>query len=130
MPIIEVRRYTLLSPEQAFERVTTWEDHKVPFTRTRRTELGFVARTAIGPIGFDDPMTVTAWEPPRFCRIEKTGNVVRGWAEIEIEVNAKGTCVSWREDLSVRHLPKFTDRFTAFATKAMISRIHAALLPE
>ncbi len=69
-----------MEPAEVFARLTDWERHgeAVPLTRIRRTESGFVARTGVGPLGFDDVMDVVAWDPPRSCRIEKRGRVVKG----------------------------------------------------
>lgn len=36
------------------------------------------AWTGLGPAGFLDTMTVTAWDPPRRCEVLHTGRVVRG----------------------------------------------------
>ncbi|MBY8882985.1 SRPBCC family protein [Actinacidiphila acidipaludis] len=93
MALFEIERVTPLPPAEAWRRLTTWERHSatVPLTRiTVRTPPPsgtgtlFVARTGVGPIGFDDPMEVVEWEPDRYCRLRKTGRVVTGWAEIEV----------------------------------------------
>ncbi|CAM5672133.1 SRPBCC family protein OS=Streptomyces tendae OX=1932 GN=GUR47_31065 PE=4 SV=1 [Streptomyces tendae] len=113
-----------LAPKEAWRRLTRWERHgdTVPLTRvtadppgpTRRGTV-VVARTGAGPLGFDDAMEVTVWQPPREdspgrCRLEKRGRVVRGWAEIEVRPGPGGrTRVDWREDLDVRLLPSLFD---------------------
>ena len=71
----------------------------------------FVARTAVGPLGFDDPMTVGRWEPPAGdapgdrpgrCDVEKTGRVVHGRAWFEVVPLADGVSqVTWHEQVSV-----------------------------
>ncbi|MDX6226005.1 MAG: hypothetical protein QOE64_2381 [Frankiales bacterium] len=43
------------------------------------------AFTGIGPVGFLDTMTITAWEPPHRCRVVHTGKVVRGTAAFEVQ---------------------------------------------
>lgn len=87
-----------LSVDQAWQRLTDWPLHAdvVPLTRiTVLTEppshegTAFVGRTGVGPLGFDDPMEVTAWEPPpehtpARCRLEKHGRLLRGWVEFRV----------------------------------------------
>ena len=36
------------------------------------------ARTALGPFGFTDPMTITDWQPPHRCAVTHTGRIVCG----------------------------------------------------
>jgi hypothetical protein len=43
------------------------------------------AFTGLGRVGFLDPMTITAWEPPHRCRVVHTGRVVRGTAAFEVQ---------------------------------------------
>lgn len=42
------------------------------------------AFTGVGRLGFLDTMEVQAWDPPRRCRVRKTGRVVRGAAEFVV----------------------------------------------
>jgi uncharacterized protein YndB with AHSA1/START domain len=44
-----------------------------------------VARTAAGPIGFDDPMEITGWDRPRRVQVHHLGRVVRGDGAFEVE---------------------------------------------
>ena len=57
---IEIVREVPLSQQEAFSRLTDWQRHGdvVPLTSVRLTDTGFVARTGLGPVGFDDPMEV------------------------------------------------------------------------
>lgn len=75
MARIEIVREVPLSPAEAWLRVTDWPAHGrfVPLTKVTRTPDGFVARTGVGRLGFDDPMDVTTWHEPSFCRLEKRG---------------------------------------------------------
>lgn len=64
----------------------------------------FTPRTALGPLGFDDPMVVTVWEPPRRLRIEKVGRVLAGWADISLApLPQGGTRVTWQEEVVPAH---------------------------
>ena len=104
---IEIVREVPLSQQEAFSRLTDWQRHGdvVPLTTVRLTDTGFVARTAIGRFGFDDPMDVVEWDPPRFCRLEKRGRVIRGWAEISVWPTTSGSKIVWRELAHVTGVP-------------------------
>jgi hypothetical protein len=124
----EVERHPHLSAAEAWERVTDWERHGrfIPYTTVRLTSppddagrvAGFVARTTVGPLHFDDPMDITWWEPPAgespgVCRIVKRGKVVAGWAVLTVTAEPDGCSVRWRENASVR----FTGPLLAWPTK-------------
>jgi hypothetical protein len=124
----QVVRRSDLSAAEAWNRVTDWERHgeAIPLTTvqltSRRDETGrvdgFVARTSLGPLHFDDPMDVTYWSPPDgaepgVCRIVKRGRVVTGWAVLTVTPETGGCTVRWRENASVR----FTGPLLAWPTK-------------
>jgi hypothetical protein len=92
-----------------------------------------IARTALGRVGFDDPMEVVVWRPPEsglagHCRLEKRGNVVRGWAEIRVREEAGATRVTWLEDLRVGPLPGLFDGVTATVGRLVFGRAVDRLL--
>lgn len=94
-----------------------------------------IARTGVGRVGFADPMRVAVWEPPEGggsgrCRLEKTGRVVLGWAEIEVRPYTAGTHVRWRENLRVRGLPGIFDGPTRALSHMVFRRVVATLLAE
>lgn len=120
MPVARAELTTRLPPDQAFARVTDWQRHAVPFTRIRLTDTGFVARTAVGPLGFDDPMDVVQLSAPTFCRIEKRGRVMRGWAEIAVEPHGEGSIVRWTEQIAVRGIGRWADPAVRIAATAMV----------
>jgi hypothetical protein len=72
----------------------------------------FVARTGVGLLAFDDPMTVELWQPPGGnapddgpgrCEVIKRGRVVLGQAGFSVIPLAGGRCrVDWDEDVTVR----------------------------
>lgn len=67
----------------------------------------FVARTAIGPLGFDDAMVVAFAEPPTgtspgIARLVKTGPVIRGWSAITVTPLTEGSEVRWYEEARLR----------------------------
>lgn len=84
----------------------------------------FVGRTALGPIGFDDPMTVTQWQPAVAggsgrCRITHQGPWVLGWAEIEVRPEPSGCTLTWVEDVRPRWTPRFADPLVSRVGKVM-----------
>ena len=116
--------------EEAWQRLTDWEQHAryVPLTRITRTGTGFVARTGVGRFGFDDPMEIVKWQEPSFCRLEKRGRRVTGWAEVSVEPHGTDSTVTWREDLQVRGLPRGLDGLTRAVAAKMFSRVIDGLL--
>lgn len=125
MTAFTVRREVPYTPETVFEWVTDWERHgeAVPLTTITSTSDGFVARTGLGRIGFDDPMEIVAWDPPRSLRIEKRGRVVTGWAEIELEPTASGTLVTWREVAHTAGVPGVLAPLERAAGRALFGRV-------
>ncbi|MFI9102075.1 SRPBCC family protein [Streptomyces fildesensis] len=144
MALIRIERSSPLPVEEVWRRLTHWERHAahVPLTRITvttppPTRLGtvFVARTGLGPVGFDDPMEIVRWEPPApggsgRCRLEKRGTVVVGWAEIEVAARDTGSRIVWREDLRVRRLPRLFDGLTVRSGRLMFGRAVTGLLAE
>ena len=69
----------------------------------------FCGRTALGPLGFDDPMTIQVWEPPPTAPgrvlVEKTGRAVGGRIEMTFDAVAGGTVVTWRQRVELPWLP-------------------------
>ncbi|MGW0993926.1 SRPBCC family protein [Streptomyces sp. NPDC002520] len=143
MPLFTLERTAPLTLDEAWRRLTDWPRHGdvVPLTRITVLTPGptgtgtrFTARTGIGPLGFEDPMEVTVWLPPRddepgLCRLEKRGRVVLGWAEIEVRPGPGGRSrVVWREDLRVRFLPRFLDGVVEGAARSLFGRAVNRLL--
>ena len=131
MARIDIVREVQLPAEDAWRRLTDWPRHGdlVPFTRVRTTPVGFVARTGIGRLGFDDPMELVAQDAPRYCRLEKRGKVMRGWAALSVEEISHGRSrVTWAEEITVRSLPRSLDGLTAFASRLLFGRVVDGLL--
>lgn len=143
MPFFSLERTVPLPLDEAWRRLTDWPRHGdvVPLTRITvvtsaptREGTRFVARSGIGPVGFDDPMDVTLWRPPAdgepgLCRLEKRGRVMLGWAEIEVRPGPGGRArVVWREELSVRFLPRVFDGVVAVTARTVFGRAANRLL--
>ncbi|HEX2903078.1 MAG TPA: SRPBCC family protein [Jatrophihabitans sp.] len=135
MALVRAVRRIEAPVELVWDRVTDWQAHGrwIPLTvvsidqdspATRGLGTKFTGRTALGPLGFDDLMTVTEWQPPHDgaggrCRIEHRGRWVGGWAEILVEPDGAATRLSWIEDVQPRWTPRFVD--------AAVSRVGTVL---
>lgn len=130
MALIEIVRDVRLSQDEAWNRLTDWRRHGdfVPLTSIRVTGDGFVARTGLGPLAFDDPMEIVAFEAPSFCRLEKRGRVVTGWAELRVAPFGDLTRVVWREDIHVTGTPRFADPLTKASSRKLFGRVIDGLL--
>ncbi|MFF3613173.1 SRPBCC family protein [Streptomyces sp. NPDC002580] len=143
MVLFVLERVSRHSVAESWRRMTDWPRHAdvVPLTRVTvrtppptREGTVFVARSGFGPLAFDDPMEVVVWRPPHdggpgTCRLVKRGTFVTGWAEIEVRpADGGGSRVSWREDLSVRGLPRRADRPLGRSARWMFGRAMDGLL--
>jgi hypothetical protein len=142
-----VRREVAAPADQVWSRLVDWPAHGrwVPLTAVRVTSAGapgvgttFVGRTGLGPVGFDDPMTVTRWEPPAAgregkCTVRKTGRVVLGGAEVSVLPLGDRRCsVHWTETADVaglRWLP-LAGRLTALAGRLAFHRLLRRMAAE
>ena len=100
-----------------WDYVTDWprQGEWIPFTRVevvptrgRADRVGdrIRARTGIGPVGFWDTMTITAWErrpdDSARCEVLHTGRLVRGEAELSVTPRDPRSCTFvWWERLEV-----------------------------
>lgn len=120
-------RHIGASPRAVWDAVTDFAAHAdaVPLTTMRlddgppRQGWAFVARTAVGPLAFDDPMRITTWQPvpsdPQAeqlgeFEIRKEGRLLAGWAHVIVEPDfGPDTCrLVWREQIDLRPLPVLT----------------------
>lgn len=139
MSAVTERRRVAADVQEVWDRVTDMAAHgrHVPLTRiTRQEELAlggtFVMRTSLGPLGFDDPMTVTGFDPPPAqparLRLVKSGWLLSGWAEIVVRPVDGGSEVSWTEEAVptsalLRALSRPADRLSRRATSELLTRI-------
>lgn len=98
------------APQQVWDVVTHWEGQGewMPMTKVWRTggqpgEVGeeFTARTGLGPLAFDDTITVLQMEAPTFCEVAHTGRVVQGLGEFRCVSERSGTQFTWWEEVAV-----------------------------
>lgn len=142
MSAFEVSTKSSLPPQQAWDRVTNWPAHgeHVPLTRVQLDTpppagvgTRFTARTGTTRLGFDDPMEVVTWRPPAdgrpgFCRIEKRGRVILGWAELTVEPLGSGSVTTWREEANPAHLPRVADPVARGFGRLVFGRVVRKLL--
>lgn len=102
--------------DAVWDYVTDWSRQAewIPFTRVETVPGGDArgvggrirAWTGIGPVGFWDPMTITAWETAADgsarCEVLHTGRVVRGEAEFAVHArDATSSTFVWWERLDL-----------------------------
>lgn len=116
--------------------LSDWPSHSdwIPATRVRIISgdggLGtrFVARTGIGPIGFDDHMTVVEFDAATtHAVVEKTGPLLLGSAGFRIEPRVGGCQLLWFETIEVPHLPRVFAPLAALVGRALFVRSLDAL---
>ncbi len=161
MASFQVVSHTRLSAQAAWAQLTDWPRHGnfIPLTEVRVTAKAaggvgtvFVARTSIGPLGFDDPMEVTYWRPPSaqqegVCRIVKLGRVVTGWAVLTVTPDGSGSTprktdggpancdggatIRWVEEAQFRAAGPLLNWPNSLAGKYVFGRlVHGLLAPE
>ncbi|CAM5692197.1 SRPBCC family protein [Streptomyces viridifaciens] len=146
-------RLSPLPPADCWARLTAWPRHgdRVPFTRVsvvrgtgRQPGDVILARTALGPLRFDDPMELVELVAPMHCLLAKRGRVVRGGAELRIRAVGAGTVgagsevgagtvgagseVVWAEELRITGLPRLFDPAVALAGRLVFGRVLDHLL--
>ena len=114
--VLDLRLHDRLIP---FTRITSG---KVPATELR-TGSTFVARTGLGPVGFDDRMVVTDLTAPvgdsaGMAQIRKQGKVIRGSIELRVSPQPIGSRVEWDQEISVWGVPRALGWLTAQASRA------------
>lgn len=120
-----IRATSLLPASVCFDKLVDWDAHSaaIPLTTLRHdgvARLGqrFVARTAIGRIGFDDPMVVEllrrpagdqTGDLPGVVEVAKRGRVIGGTVRWTVTPTAAGTEVEWTQRLVIGWLPRWLD---------------------
>lgn len=104
------------SAAMAWIALTDWAGHGtwIPATTVHILEgsggtgTRFVARSGLGPLGFDDHMTVTSFDPAtRSATVEKTGPWLTGTAGFAVTDRSDGCAVAWTEDVLAPGVPAF-----------------------
>lgn len=119
MGTFTVHRTVGASAQRTWDVLTDWPRHTgtVPFTHVRSVLApdgrkhgvgsGLVARTGLGPVAYEDHMTVTCWQPPSAgstgrCWLRKEGGLVTGEVELAVVPVAPRRCrVTWTERVDI-----------------------------
>jgi len=120
-----IRASSPLPASVCFEKLVDWDAHSaaIPLTRLQHdgdVRLGqrFVARTGVGPLGFDDPMQVellrrptgdNADALPGVVEVAKQGRVIGGRVRWTVTPTPTGTEVEWAQQLTIGWLPRWLD---------------------
>lgn len=120
-----IRAASPLPASVCFEKLVDWDAHSaaIPLTRLKHdgvAQLGqrFVARTALGHLGFDDPMVVELLRRPAgdhpgdlpgVVEVAKLGRVIGGRVRWTVTPTAAGADVEWTQRLTVGWLPRWLD---------------------
>ncbi len=136
---------TPVTPDEAFRRVLDLRAHNrvIPLTRVSPAVpasdllpgFGFVARTGIGVLGFDDPMRVEAVEVrgpygPASVVIVKEGPVIQGRIRLQITPLSAGSRLGWHQEVVLPWLPGFLQAPAAQVLRAGYRRVLSRLLSE
>jgi len=135
--VVELR--TDLPPDEALRRVLDLRAHDriIPLTRvTPAMPAGaltagtrFVARTSLGPVGFDDPMRIEKLSfVPASATIVKLGRVIRGVVSVEVTSSAGACLVRWSQSVDLPWLPGVLQSAAARVLKAGYRRVLQRLL--
>jgi carbon monoxide dehydrogenase subunit G len=105
--LLDLRAHTAVIPLTTLSGDVLTAEDLVPGSR-------FVARTGLGPLGFDDRMVVDQIIPPEpdsagSARIRKEGNVVRGHIDLAVVPTGRGSRVEWEQVIRVRPVPAALD---------------------
>lgn len=101
---------------KVWEEMVDWEGQSDWMLSTRVYDdvqspvgVGHTLRAFTGPfaqwnrlLGIMDEMVVSAWDPPRFCRVEHVGKVIRGYGTFTLSVDSKDptqTRFDWFEEI-------------------------------
>lgn len=126
-------------PAEALSRLLDLREHDriIPLTRVTpavpanelRAGSTFVARTAVGPLGFDDPMLVEriSFEPAA-ARIVKQGRALRGGIDVRVVPSAAGSTVRWEQTVHLPWLPGILQPVAARVLRVGYRRVLGRLL--
>lgn len=97
-------------PEKVWNYLVDWprQSEWIPATTVRGDPAAngvgnqIEAWTGIGPVGFLDTMTITAWDPPHRCEVLHTGRTIRGEGGFVVVARGEsGSRCEWWERFSV-----------------------------
>ena len=144
MAAFHVHLETDLPAAEAWRRVLDLRAHSdvIPLTTVTGAQLEaaslapgsrFVARTAVGRVGFDDIMVVDAIEQPRDgsgarARIHKEGKLIGGEIDFRVIPAGSGSTVDWVQQIRVRGVPGWAGPVVARVARTAYGKALAELL--
>ena len=144
MADFDVHLDTDLPAAEAWRRVLNLHAHTevIPLTTVTGEQMEaaallpgsrFVARTALGPVGFDDVMVVDSIEQPLAgsggrARIHKQGKMIGGTIDLRVTPTAAGSAVDWSQQIRVRGVPRTADPLVARVARAAYGKALGELL--
>lgn len=123
-PAFELELLVPGPPDEVWDRLWDLGRHTeiVPLTVVRgpvpHQGSTFVARTAVGPVGFDDVMEVRTWDPPHRAVVAKVGRVLGGSIEARLVADPAGTRLLWRQEVAATGVPDVLARLVVPAVRA------------
>ncbi|GAA3870853.1 hypothetical protein [Tessaracoccus defluvii] len=135
--VVELR--TDLPPDETLRRLLDLRAHDriIPLTHVSPAlsadELTpgtlFVARTALGPLGFDDPMRIESLTfAPAAATIHKLGRAIAGDIDITVTPTDGGAVVRWEQSTKLPWLPARLQSLAARILRCGYRRVLRRLL--
>jgi len=144
MAAFDVHLDTDLPAAEAWRRVLDLRAHSevIPLTTVTGDHLEaaalvrgsrFVARTAVGPLGFDDVMVVDSIDQPTEAsggraRIHKEGKLIHGTIDFRVTPHGSSSSVDWSQQIRVRWVPRVADPVVARLARTAYGKALAELL--
>ncbi|WP_323095235.1 SRPBCC family protein [Intrasporangium sp. YIM S08009] len=144
MARFEMTLVSSLPAPEAWRRILNLRAHSevIPLTTVTGAALDtseltpgarFVARTGLGPIGFDDVMVIESYTPPTehdpgVAHIRKEGRTVTGRITLRVAPTDDGCVVMWKQRIGVRRVPGFADVAVARVARSAYRRTLLELL--
>ena len=144
MARFEVTIVSTLPAAEAWRRILDLRAHSevIPLTTVTGDALDaatlapgarFVARTGVGPLGFDDVMVIESYTPPTghdagAAQIRKEGRAVTGHITLRVAPTADGCVVTWKQRIGVLGVPAFADAVVALVARSAYRRTLLELL--
>lgn len=129
------------APDEALRRILDLRAHNrhIPLTRVTPAVSAddltpgfrFTGRTAVGPLGFDDPMRIERLSfTPATASIAKLGRVIRGDVAVRVTPSPTGSLVRWEQSVHLPWLPGFLQPTAARVLRSGYRRVLARLLAD
>jgi carbon monoxide dehydrogenase subunit G len=128
-----VRTVIQIPPAEAFALLCDWEDHSrwVPLTKVvSHSSTSFTAYTGIGPLQLPDNMELLERDDESLSALVlKTGPILIGTAAFHVRrFSDEGCVVEWREELTVKGVPRLITKAVAPVLSTVAKRFFTRAL--